>query len=1706
MADWNDPAAPVAPLTLPALVEAQVARTPDAVAVSCGGTVMTYAELGAAAARLARYLVGAGAGPGARVAVVLEPSADVVVAVLGVLLAGAAYVPAEPGYPAERVGFVLADAEAAAVVCSAATAGRVPAGSGVRRVVVDDAAVAGAVAACPGDGLAGLVARVRPRHLAYVIYTSGSTGVPKGVAVEHRSVANYVRYAADAYPSTRERSWLHSPLSFDLTVTALFTPLAVGGCVHVGAFTDEHAHRGLDGASPLFLKVTPSHLLPLSTLPLAIPSGDLVVGGEQLVGGMLTGWRLRHPDVTIINEYGPTEATVGCTGYWIRPEEAIPGGVVPVGRPAAGSRLYVLDGSLQPVLPGVRGELYVAGPGLARGYLNQPGLTAERFVACPFGGLGERMYRTGDLARWTADGVLVFAGRADEQVKIRGFRVEPGEVEAALMACPGVGQAAVIVREDRPGDRRLAGYVSPDGSVADELRGGVLRDALAARLPEYMVPAAVVVLAELPVTVNGKLDRAALPMPDYAADAAPRYLAPRTQHEEILAQLFAEVLGIERTGIEDSFFDLGGHSLLATRLIGRVRTALAAELTMQEVFQAPTVTGLAALLAGREGGPVRPSLTAGNRPERVPLSFAQQRLWFLNRLEGWAARGHGSGTASAAYNLPVAARLTGPLNRAALKLALGDLAGRHESLRTVFPEAGGGVPWQRVLDAVPELRVADAGGPALAPAVAQPFDLAAELPLRAWLFVVSPVEHVLLLVIHHIAGDGWSMGPLGRDLAVAYAARCAGRAPDWAPLPVQYADYTLWQRQLLGGEDDPGSLIAEQLGYWTKTLAGAPDELVLPFDWPRPAVASRWGGLVRFAVPAPLHAGLVGVARRHGVTAFMVTQAAVALLLTRLGAGADVPIGTAAAGRADEALDDVIGFFVNTLVLRTDTSGDPSFGELLDRVREVDLAAFAHQDLPFERLVEVLNPARSLARNPLFQVMVTAGVSGSQNALGLPGLDCEAVPVATGTVNMDLVFDLSELPGGSVSSGRLAGELRFALDVFDEGTAEAVAARLVRVLEAVAADPAVRLGAVDLLAPGERQTILRQWNDTASAVPGLTLPGLVEAQVARTPGAVALVVAPDPAPASASALASVAGELTYARLNERANRLARYLMTLGAGPERVVALVLPRGAAAIVAMLAVAKAGAAYLPVEPGLPAARISFMLADALPVLVLTDAAGSAALPAGGPPPVVLDDPAVTTAVAACPARDVTDADRLIPLHPAHPAYVIYTSGSTGTPKAVVVSQAALVNLVVTHVTMHAIGPDSRLLQVASLSFDTSSGEIWRALAAGARLVIPPAGPLGSDQLAQLVDDHAITHTWVPPAVLAGIARGRLASVATMTVGGEAVAAPLADPWASGRTMLVGYGPTEATVAVTHHLVRPADAARPGPLPIGRPIANTQVFVLDERLAVLPPGVVGELYVAGVGLARGYLGRCGLTAERFVACPFGPAGARMYRTGDLARWTAAGELEFAGRADDQVKLRGFRVELGEVASVLAGAPGVGQAVVVLREDQPGDKRLAGYAVPAAGGRADELDGGRLREWVAGRLPDYMVPAAVVIVAELPLTVNGKLDRAALPEPDYQAVQYVAPRTEAERAMAAVWGGVLGVARIGMDDSFFDLGGHSLLAAKLVSRIRATLGLGASIQDVFETPTVARLTARLADRGSRRARPALRPRQRPEGGPGSAS
>ena len=1668
---WNGASQDVPPAALPELFGEQVARTPDATAVIYGGTKLTYAELNARANQLARYLVSLGAGPERLAAIAMPRSADMIVAVLAVLKAGAAYLPVDPAYPADRIAFMLADAAPVAVLTTTAMGLDLP--GGVRRIVLDDPATIAVVAGLDGDDLSTPLTMTSP---AYVIYTSGSTGRPKGVMIEHRNVAGLLCWARAEFTADELAKVLVSTsLSFDVSVFEIFTALISGGSIEVVrdllALADSGG-RAWDGS---LISGVPSALSEVLSVHGAKASvRTVVLAGEALTGRAATAIGAALPGAEVRNIYGPTEATVYATAWRAGQEDSpLRGGNPPIGRPVWNMRALVLDASLQLVPVGVAGELYLAGGQLARGYLNRPGLTAERFAACPFGAPGERMYRTGDLARWNADGQIEYLRRVDDQVKIRGFRIELGEIEAVLAAQPGVAQAAVVVRQDRPGDGTLVAYAVPASGA--QLDPGGLRAAAAADLPGYMVPAAIVLLDRMPLNANGKLDRRALPAPDYGV--TPGRTEPATALERALCEVFAQLLGLEQVGVEDSFFDLGGHSLLATRLVSRIRAVLGAELPVRAVFEHPTPALLAGVLEGAEAA--RPLLTrAVSRPERLPLSFAQQRLWFLEQF-------HGPGTA---YNLPFAWRLTGELDAAALTAALHDVSGRHESLRTMF-SVDGGEPYQHIIPAaeatIPVI-IATARSGELAglidTAARHEFDLASELPIRAWLFSLAEQEHVLLLLCHHIASDGWSMQVLMADLAAAYQARRDGRAPDWAPLPAQYADYTLWQRDLLG-EDDPGGVLAGQIGYWRQALAGLPEELTLPFDRPRPAQPSRRGGQVRWQLADPaLHDALADLARGHQATVFMTLHAGLAALLSRMGAGTDIPLGAPAAGRTDEALHDLVGFFVNTLVLRADLSGDPGFAELLGRVRETVLAAQARQDVPFERLVEVLNPARSPARHPLFQVMIGDEGIGAVN-WQLPGLRVTAEPVPDVAAKFDLTLGFRQHHDAGGTPAGISAHFEYAGDLFDPATVQALAGRLTRLLRQAAADPGRPVSQLGVLTAAERRRMLRDWNDTTRPVPAATLPGLFEQQAARTPHACAVI--------------SADAELTYGELNARANRLARHLITLGAGPERVVAIAMPRSADVIIAMLAVLKSGAAYVPVDPDFPPDRKTFMLTDAQAAIVLTTGGLAGSLPAAAAAPLILDDPAVAELISRYPAGDVSDTQHGGPLHPAHPAYVIYTSGSTGRPKGVIITHASLVNYVA---RCQQAYPDlaGRTLLVSPVSFDLSVTGLYGCLLSGGQLCL---GALDKElELPGLAARcGGFTFLKATPSHLALLARlpASCVPVGQMMVGGEAVPAGVLREWRQrhpGLALTNHYGPTEATVGCLDYQMGPDDPIPDLVVPIGRPMWNTRVFVLDERLGLVPPGVTGELYVAGAGLARGYLGRPGLTAERFVACPFGAPGERMYRTGDLARWTVDGQVEYLGRTDDQVKIRGFRIELGEVEAVLAVLDGVGQAAVAVREDQPGDKRLAGYVVPAAGAG---LDPAVLREAAARVLPGYMVPTAIMVLDRLPLNANGKLDRRALPAPEYAAGGDRAPATPAEQALCEVFAQVLGLDRVGVEDSFFDLGGHSLLATRLVSRIRVVLGAELPVRAVFENPTPASLARALG--GAEAARPPLIPLPRPD-------
>ncbi|WP_433342166.1 amino acid adenylation domain-containing protein [Streptomyces sp. CA-253872] len=1632
-------------------VRASAVARPGAVAVRDGSGDVTYGELAGRAAAVTRRLVAAGAGPGSLVAVLCEPGAVLVTGILGVLGAGAAWVPLDPGAPVGRSARVVEDCAPRVVFVGpglGAVAAEVLAAAGL------DAGNGPVVLEWDGerDGEWGELAG-GPDDVAYVIFTSGSTGRPKGAMVHRGGMVNHLLAKVEDLDLGEGDVVVHNaPVTFDISVWQMLAPLIVGGRLVVvdrASAADPQELFGLVAREGVtVLEVVPSLLrAAVDSWQAGLPRPELaslsylVVTGEALPADLAREWFATVAGVPLVNAYGPTECSDDVTHAVLRAGDV--GGVrAPVGSAVRNTRLYVLDSRLGMVPPGSVGELYVAGAGVGRGYVGDPARTSATFVADPFGEPGGRMYRTGDRVRERADGQLEFLERLDHQVKIRGHRVELGEVEAALRGLPGVRDAAAAVHEGR-----LTGYLV--GEVDDP------RAWLAERLPDYMIPSAFLTLPVLPLTGNGKLDRKALPVPDPAtragsgAQAAP----PRTPVERALAEIFAEVLQLPSVGVHESFFALGGHSLLATRVASRVRARLGFEVQVRTLFLAPTVAALAAYLeddAAAGDVPVRPALVAADEEAAgSPLSPAQQRLWFLNQL----------GDGAAAYHLPFAVRLSGDLDVAALRAALDDVLARHESLRTVFPDEGGRprqriVPLTRARVDLPVVPVTAPGGgeldEELVRAAVRPFDLATELPLRATLFSRGSHENVLLLVLHHIASDGWSVAPLARDLARAYEARKAGAAPAWEPLPVRYTDYTRWQGELLEAVGD------EQLAYWRETLAGLPEEIELPADRARPAVPSHRGGSVVFRIGAAPHAAAAALARTEGASTFMVLQAALATLLSTVGAGEDIPLGTAVAGRTDPALDDLVGFFVNTLVLRTDVSGNPSFRELVDRVRTADLAAYAHQDLPFDAVVDALAPSRSLARQPLFQTMLVLQNNASA-ALELSGVDVDVIPVRTPTAKLDLTFELTErhLPDGTPDG--IEAVLEYSTDLFDAETAHSLAERYARLVAVLSGAPDVPLGRVDALLPAEADRILNVWAGPTRDVEPAPVHELFAAKAAAQPGHPALV--------------SGTQEVTYAELDARANRLARELAARGTGPGDLVALLLPRSPEMVVALLAVLKAGAAYLPIDAAYPRERIAYMLEDARPALALTAAAESGALDGTGVPVLRLDEPAVRAATAARADGPLGDAERTAPLSVRDPAYVIYTSGSTGRPKGVVVEHRTVAVMVADQGPRMGIGPGTRWLQFASYSFDAATWELAIGLLSGATMILSTAEERGPGlPLADLVERTGTTMVCLPPTVLSAWPAERpMPARVQLVVAGEACSPELVERFSRGRVMRNAYGPTEATVCAS--ISEPlSGAVRPD---IGFPLHNTRLYVLDAWLRPVPQGVTGELYIGGAQLARGYLRRPALTANRFVADPYAPGpGARMYRSGDLVRWNPDGSLDYVGRVDDQVKLRGFRIEPGEIEGALLALEGITQAAVLVREDRPGDKRLVAYVVgaPAEGASAGAVQGdaAAVRSALAARLPAHMVPHAVVFLDALPLTGNGKLDRRALPAPvPVAAAAGRAPANERETALCEAFAAVLGLEQAGADASFFDLGGDSISSIQLVSRARDA-GLAITAQDVF--------------------------------------
>ncbi|MFY1623821.1 amino acid adenylation domain-containing protein [Micromonospora sp. WMMD735] len=1649
--------------TLPLLFSRQAAATPLAAAVTAAGRTCSYRWLDERSNQLARVLLERGIGTEDVVALALPRSTDLMVAILGVLKAGAAYLPLDPDHPEARTTLMLDDADPLLVISSSAT--RVATGNRPELLLdAEDVLADLDLRALEPLGPAELRVPHTPDCAAYIIYTSGSTGRPKGVVVTHRNVTRLFDTARPEVGFGADDVWtLFHSTAFDFSVWEIWGPLLHGGRLVMVPYDVSRSPRQflrlLADEGVTMLSQTPSAFYQLAVADRELPDVSrrlrlrtIVFGGEALEPRRLTEWRRRHPETpALVNMYGITETTVHVT-HAALPAEEISASIIGVA--LADLRVAVLDERLRPVAPGTVGEMYVAGPGLARGYLHRAPLTAQRFVADPQGDPGERMYRTGDLARYDTAGALEYVGRADDQMKIRGFRIEPGEIEAALTDCPGVELAAVALFESRPDDQRLVAYVVPRPGAnpgADEVKA-VLRS----RLPGYMVPGQVVRLDALPMTRNGKVDRAALPPP---ADASsPHPVGDRLSPVDVMRALFAVVLDEPDVGPDDDFFDLGGHSVLANALIARVRSTFGVDVDLRTLFDAPTPAGVLAAIDAAVA--TRPPLSRRDEPTELEASNAQRRMWFAHQMDG----------PTALYNIPCVLHIDGPLDVTALNAAWGDVFARHETLRTVFAYRDGRLR-QRVLPArtpmLAPIRVTKSElAERLAAGSRRGFDLEAEPPVRLALFRTAPDSHVLLLVLHHIGADGLSMRPLSRDLAHAYAARVRGEAPLFAALPVRYSDYTLWQKELLVAGS---GLVDTQVAYWRGQLEGLPEQLELPTDRPRPAVATYAGDYVTVELDAALHRDLITLGRKYGASLSMTLHTGLAALLSRLGAGHDIAVGSPVAGRLDESLDDVVGLFVNTLVLRTDVSGRPSFTTLLQRVRETALAAYAHQDVPFDYLVDALAPERSLARHPLFQVALGLQDDSPAGAFELPGLTVSTALGRTGTAKFDMYFGLVEHRTEDGKPAGISGLVEYAADLFEAATVRELFDRLVRLLAAAASEPSCPVDTLDILAPDERTRILHRWNDTSAPLPQATIPELFERQTAATPGA--------------TALRTEDGDLTYAELEARANRWAHGLVSRGVRAGDTVAVALPRSVDLVVALLAVLKAGAGYVPIDDRYPAEQVAAMLSETRPRLLLTSRdADTDRLPPGEPLRLVLDDPETAASLAGCSsaAPTVADRGRLFPLDA---AYVMYTSGSTGRPKGIVATHRDVVALCTD--PQFGDGVCAAVLVHSPAAFDASTFEIWAPLLNGGRLVVAPRRDLDVEAYADLIRRHELSALWLTAAVFGVIADYRpecLAGLRQVWAGGEELspAAVRRVRDACPDTVVVnGYGPTETTTFATSHPVRELEPdARI--VPIGRPLANMRAYVLDAGLQPVPPGVTGELYLSGPGVARGYVGRPASTAERFVADPFGGPGRRMYRSGDLARWTARGVLEFRGRADRQVKLRGFRIELGQVEAVLSAHPGITCAVADLSVESGQEPRLVVYVVPAGAGHPDLDD---LRDFAAARLPRYMVPH-LVVVDTIPLTAHGKVDRSALPA--LTAGTGDRPSADPrEQLLRELMSACLGAGPVGPDDDFFVRGGDSISSIRLVSAAREA-GLLITVRDVFDMRTAAGLSrvARTLDGG----------------------
>ncbi|BAZ37903.1 amino acid adenylation domain protein [Calothrix sp. NIES-4101] len=1627
------------------LFEAQVEKTPDQIAVVFENKQLTYQELNFKANQLAHYLQNLGVKPEAVVGICVERSPKFIISLLAVLKAGGAYLPLDSNLPQEALQFRLQDAQASVVIREQGTGNR------EKFLEITEVDLDNDWEIISQESTQNLINNTQPENLVYIIYTSGSTGKPKGVAVEHQQLLNYLYGILPKLQLPAHASYASvSTFAADLGNTVIFPCLSSGGCLHIVSWqraSDPVALADYFRRHPIdCLKIVPSHLAAFLSSECweILPHQLLILGGEAADWDLIEKIEKNAPHCRILNHYGPTETTVGVLTYSV-------GGkiqdiaTVPIGKPIANTQVYVLDANLQPVPLGVAGELYICGESLARGYLNSPELTAQRFITNPFSDGEERLYKTGDRVRYLSDANLEFLGRFDDQVKIRGYRIELSEISTALGEHPAVRESLVIAREETSTEKRLVAYIVPKSqSVSDH----DFRHFLTAKLPEYMIPASFVILKALPLTANGKLDRNALPAPEEVVSRETTFIPPRTPVEEVLAGIWGQLLGVSQVSINDNFFELGGHSLLATQVISRIRTTFGVEIPLPQLFESANLAALAAQIEIAMRGEQQEiaTITPASREKNLPLSFAQQRLWFFDQFE----------PGSPSYNLPRTVRLQGKLNIDALSASLNEIIKRHEILRTSFAIYDG-QPIQVISPSINlKLPVVDlqhipqeqreAELYRLAREEAQTgFDLTQAPLLRTKLLQLDTEDYVILLTLHHIVSDGWSTDILIREVAALYTAFCAGKPFALPQLPIQYADFALWQRQWLEKE-----ALNNQLAYWQQKLSGELPILQLPTDRPRPTVQTYAGKTLSFVLSTSLSDELKTLSKQEGVTLFMTLLTAFKTLLYRYTNQTDILVGSPIANRNRAEIENLIGFFVNTLVLRSNLSGNPTFRDLLKQLREVALGAYAHQDLPFEKLVEEIQPERSLSHNPLFQVMFILQ-NAPMRELELPELRVEPLENNSTTAKFELTLAIEDGEQGLIAN------FEYNTDLFDEITISRLAANFEVLLTGIIANPQQQIGALPLLTTTEEQQLLEWGKGEINRQPELSLHQLFEAQVEKTPDAVAVVFENQ--------------QLTYRELNTKANQLAHYLQKLGVKPEVLVGICVERSLEMVVGLLAILKAGGAYIPLDPAYPKKRLGYMLADSQLSVLLTQKSLLENLPTYHGQVVYLDveGDKISQQNAGNPISKIT---------PENLAYVIYTSGSTGKPKGVQISHAAVVNFLMAMRQKPGLTAQDILLSVTTLSFDIAGLEIYLPLTVGARTVIVSRQEASDGiKLSKRLNSCGATVIQATPAtwrmLLSAGWRGN--KELKILCGGEAIDYTLAQQLQErGKEVWNLYGPTETTIWSAASLVKNSVA-------IAHPIDNTQFYILDSYNQLVPIGVAGELHIGGAGLARGYLHQPELTAQKFIHNTFSPnATTRLYKTGDLVRYLPDGNIEFLGRIDHQVKIRGFRIELGEIESVLNQHPDVENSVVTVREEQPGDQRLVAYIVNKYQSEIDHLE---LRSFLQDKLPNYMLPTAFVILNKLPLTPNAKVDRKALPAPDTMTellANFVPPRTPTEQIIVDIWADILGQEKIGIYDNFFDLGGHSLLATQVISRLREAFKIDLPLRSLFENPTVKNLAEQL--------------------------